>query len=106
MAMLRAGKVIGAMTNWYMIAIEKMEKAISLDGYMFCGKEEHFPVSSLREVLADYMDGYFEMGYQDGEKILRGNSAFRARSLALCACKVWYRIWGRLRLCKVSVRAA
>ena len=28
------------------------------------------------------MDGYFEMGYQDGEKIWRGNSAFRARSLA------------------------
>ena len=45
---------------------------------MFCGKEEHFPVSSLREVLADY----FEMGYHDGEKIGRGNSAFCARSLA------------------------
>ena len=38
MAMLREGEVIGAMTNWYMIAIEKMEKVISLDGYMFCGK--------------------------------------------------------------------
>ena len=50
-----------------------MEKVISLDGYMvvdmFCGKEEHFPVSSLREVLTDYMDGY-----QDGEKIWNGNS--------------------------------
>ena len=29
-----------------------------------------------------HMEGYFEMGYQDGEKIWRGNSAFRARSLA------------------------
>ena len=28
------------------------------------------------------------------------------RPLVLCACKVWYRIWGRLRLRKVSVRAA
>ena len=46
-----------------------MEKVIPLDGYMFCGKEEHFPVSSLREVLTDYMDGY-----QDGEKIWNGNS--------------------------------
>ena len=52
-------------------------KNIPLDGYMvvdmFYGKEEHFPVSSLREALADYMDGYhinhFEMGYQDGEKM-------------------------------------
>ena len=42
---------------------------IPLDGYMFYGKEEHFPVSSLREVLTDYMDGY-----QDGEKIWNGNS--------------------------------
>ena len=33
------------MTEWDMTAIEK----IPLDGYMFCGKEEHFPVSSLRE---------------------------------------------------------
>lgn len=57
------------MTNWYMTAIEKMEKVILLDSYMFCGKEEHFPVSSLREVLTDYMDGY-----QDGEKIWNGNS--------------------------------
>ena len=65
--MLREGEVIGAMTNWYMIAIEKMEKVIPLDGYMFCGKEEHFPVSSLREVLADYMDSYFEMGYLERE---------------------------------------
>lgn len=51
---------------------------ISLDGYMFCGKEEHIPVSSLREVLTDYMEGHhidhFEMGYQDGGKIWRGNS--------------------------------
>ena len=40
---------------------------------MFCGKEEHFPFQSLREALADYMEGYyidhFEMGYQDGEKM-------------------------------------
>ena len=36
------------MTEWDMTVIEKMEKVIPLDGYMFCGKEEHFPVSSLR----------------------------------------------------------
>ena len=91
------------MTEWGMTAIEKMEKVILFDGYMFCGKEEY-------NHCGKHMDGYFEMGYQDGEKILRGNSAFRApslpRLLALCACKVWYRIWGRLRLCKVSMRAA
>ena len=50
--MLREGKVIGTMTEWDMTVIEKMEKVIPLDGYMvvdmFCGKEEHFPVSSLR----------------------------------------------------------
>lgn len=44
---------------------------IPLDGYMFCGKEEHFPVSSLREVLTDYMEGHhidhFEMGYLERE---------------------------------------
>ena len=55
------------MTEWDMTVIEKMEKVIPLDGYMFCGKEEHFPVSSLREVLADYMEGYFEMGYLERE---------------------------------------
>ena len=66
---------------------------ISLDGYMFYGKEEHFPVSSLQEAY----------GWLFGEGIAR--SAL-ARLLALCACKVWYRIWGRLQLCKVSVRAA
>ena len=77
MAMLKEGKVIGTMTNWDMTAIQKMEKVIPLDGYMvvdmFCGKEEHFPFQSLREALADYMEGYhidhFEMGYQDGEKM-------------------------------------
>ena len=37
------------MTEWGMTAIEKMEKVIPLNGYMFYGKEEHFPVSSLRE---------------------------------------------------------
>ena len=83
MAVLREGKVIGAMTNWYMIAIEKMEKVISLDGYMvvdmFCGKEEHFPVSSLREAYGWlFRNGLF------GEGIAR--SAL-ARSLArLLAC--------------------
>lgn len=74
---MKEGKVIGTMTNWDMTAIQKMEKVIPLDGYMvvdmFCGKEEHFPFQSLREALADYMDGYcidhFEMGYQDGEKM-------------------------------------
>ena len=55
------------MTNWYMIAIEKMEKVIPLDGYMFCGKEEY-------NHCGKHMEGYFEMGYQDGEKIWRGNS--------------------------------
>ena len=67
MAVLREGKVIGIMTEWDITAIQKMEKVIPLDGYMFCGKEEHFPVSSLREVLADYMDSYFEMGYLERE---------------------------------------
>ena len=67
MAVLREGKVIGIMTEWGMTAIEKMEKVIPLNGYMFYGKEEHFPVSSLREVLADYMDSYFEMGYLERE---------------------------------------
>ena len=55
------------MTEWGMMAIQKMEKVIALDGYMFCGKEEHFPVSSLREVLTDYMEGYFGMGYLERE---------------------------------------
>ena len=86
------------MTEWDMTAIEKMEKVIPLNGYMFYGKEEHFPVSSLREAYGWlFRNGLF------GEGIAR--SAL-ARLLALCACKVWYRIWGRLRLCKVSVRAA
>ena len=98
MAVLREGEVIGIMTEWGMIAIEKMEKVIPLDIYMFCGKEEHFPVSSLRGAYGWlFRNGLF------GEGIAR--SAL-ARLLALCACKVWYRIWGRLRLCKVSVRAA
>ena len=66
--MLREGEVIGIMTEWDITAIQKMEKVISLEGYMFYGKEEHFPVSSLWEVLADCMDGYFEMGYQDLER--------------------------------------
>ena len=92
MAVLREGKVIGAMTNWYMIAIEKMEKVISLDGYMvvdmFCGKEEHFPVSSLREAYGWlFRNGLF------GEGIARSALARSlACLLALCACKVWYRI--------------
>lgn len=65
--MSREGEVIGIMMEWDITAIKK----IPLDGYMFCGKEEHFPVSSLREVLADYMEGYhidhFEMGYLERE---------------------------------------
>ena len=88
MAMLREGEVIGTMTEWDMTVIEKMEKVIPLDGYMvvdmFCGKEEHFPVSSLREAYGRlFRNGLF------GEGIAR--SAL-ARLLALCACKVWYRI--------------
>lgn len=77
MAMLKEGKVAGAMTDWDLTAIKKMEKVIPLDGFMivdmFYGKEEHFPYQSLREALADYMEDYridhFEMGYQDGEKM-------------------------------------
>ena len=58
------------MTEWDMTAIEK----IPLDGYMFCGKEEHFPVSSLREAYGWlFRNGLF------GEGIAR--SAL-ARSLA------------------------
>ena len=84
MAMLREGEVIGTMTEWDMTVIEKMEKVILLNGYMFYGKEEHFPVSSLREAYGRlFRNGLF------GEGIAR--SAL-ARLLALCACKVWYRI--------------
>lgn len=54
--MLKEGKVIGTMINWDMTAIQK----IPLDGYMFYGKEEH---------CGKHMEGYFEMGYKDGEKI-------------------------------------
>lgn len=68
---------------------------IPLDGYMFCGKEEHIPVSSLREAYGWlFRNGLFGEG-------IAGMSP-----LVLCACKVWYRIWGRFRLRKVSVRAA
>ena len=63
------------MTEWGMTAIEKMEKVIPLDGYMFYGKEGY-------NHCGKHMEGYFEIGYQDGGKIWRGNSAFRARSLA------------------------
>lgn len=60
------------MTEWDMTAIEKMEKVIPLNGYMFYGKEEHFPVSSLREAYGRlFRNGLFGEG-----------SAFRARSLA------------------------
>ena len=38
MAVLREGEVIGIMMEWDMMAIEKMEKVILFDGYMFCGK--------------------------------------------------------------------
>ena len=62
------------MMEWGMTAIEKMEKVIPLDSYMFCGKEEHFPVSSLREAYGWlFRNGLF------GEGIAR--SAL-ARSLA------------------------
>lgn len=74
MVVLREGKVIGIMTEWDMMAIEKMEKVILFDGYMFCGKEKHFPVSSLREAYGWlFRNGLF------GEGIAR--SAL-ARSLA------------------------
>ena len=53
--MLREGKVIGIMT-----AIQKMEKVISPDGYMFYGKEEH-------NHCGEHMEGYFEMGYLERE---------------------------------------
>lgn len=74
---------------------------IPLDGYMFCGKEEHFPVSSLREAYGRLSYRPFRNGLSGWRKNLAG-----MRPLVLCACKVWYRIWGRLRLRKVSVRAA
>lgn len=48
------------MTEWDMTAIKTMEKVISLDGYMFCGKEEH-------NHCEKHMDGYFEMGYLERE---------------------------------------
>ena len=91
MAMLREGEVIGIMTEWDMTAIQK----IPPDGYMFYGKEEHFPVSSWREAY-----GWL---FRNG---LFGTGIAGMRPLVLCACKVWHRIWGRLRLRKVSVRAA
>lgn len=60
MAMLREGEVIGIMTEWGITAIKTMEKVISLDGYMFCGKEEY-------NHCEKHMDGYFEMGYLERE---------------------------------------
>lgn len=48
------------MTEWDMKAMQKMEKVISLDGYMFCGKEEY-------NHCGKHMDGYFEMGYLERE---------------------------------------
>ena len=81
MAMLREGEVIGIMTEWDMTAIQKMEKVILSDGYMFCGKEEHFPVSSLREAYGRlFRNGLF------------GEGIAGMRPSVLCACKVWYRI--------------
>ena len=58
--MLREGEVIGIMTEWGITAIEKMEKVIPLDSYMFCGKEEY-------NHCWKHMDGYFEMGYLERE---------------------------------------
>ena len=60
MAVLREGKVIGIMTEWGMTAIEKMEKVILFDGYMFCRKEEY-------NHCGKHMEGYFEMGYLERE---------------------------------------
>lgn len=60
MAMLREGEVIGIMTEWDMMAIQKMEKVIPLYSYMFCWKEEH-------NHCGKHMDGYFEMGYLERE---------------------------------------
>lgn len=86
----------------------KMEKVIPLDGYMvvdmFYGKEEHFPFQSLREAYG----GLFRNGLSGWRKdvCLFGEGIAGMRPLVLCAGKVWYRIWGRLRLRKVSVRAA
>ena len=77
MAMLREGEVIGIMTEWDMTAIKTMEKVISLDGYMFCGKEEHFPVSLLR--------GAYGRLFRNG---LFGEGIAGMRPLVLCACKV------------------
>ena len=69
------------MTEWDMTAMQKMEKVISLDGYMFYGKEEHFPVSLLREAYGWlFRNGLFGEGIAD------------MRPLMLCACKVWHRI--------------
>ena len=70
---------------------------ISPDGYMFYGKEEY-------NHGGKHMDGYFEMAIRMAKRFGEGTAGMRP--LVLCACKVWYRIWGRLRLCKVSVRAA
>ena len=85
MAMLREGEVIGIMMEWDMMVIEKMEKVIPLDGYMvvdmFCGKEEHFPVSSLR--------GAYGRLFRNG---LFGEGIAGMHPSVLCACKVWYRI--------------
>ena len=48
------------MTEWDMTVIEKMEKVILFDGYMFCGKEEY-------NHCGKHMEGYFEMGYLERE---------------------------------------
>lgn len=48
------------MTEWDMMAIQKMEKVIPLYSYMFCGKEEY-------NHCGEHMDGYFEMGYLERE---------------------------------------
>lgn len=65
------------MTEWDITAIKTMEKVISLDGYMFCGKEGHIPVSSLREAY-----GWL---FRNG---LFGEGIAGMRPLVLCACKV------------------
>ena len=68
------------MTEWDITAIQKMEKVILFDGYMFRGKEEY-------NHCGKHMEGYFEMGYQDGEKIWRG-TVRSARALARSLARV------------------
>ena len=40
---------------------------ISLDGYMFYGKEEHFRFHHCEKYMDGYHIGHFEMGYLERE---------------------------------------